>query len=450
MGLILKDLLDVGRKRRASGASLAALKVYRLVLEAAPLDFDLRMEIGDLLGSIATKEVPELIYKAVAEHDIKAGHPLRAMVACKLMTDNPIVVAPLLANLQEKYAYGSSVLGRSIKLAPTDYSVAVRNDIDLDYPIEKNAFVLETVRMAASIDQIQNYPALVPPVPIFSTLDARAFGKFFTHLRLKRFRQGEAVVNQGETGHAVYFIARGEVSVVQKRDEETIPLAKLGPGSLFGEMALLSAEPRSASVICDCDVDVLELNRDDVTAMSQQSPQIAGAMSRFMRERMITNLLNTNQLFKPFNDDVKKQLLSRFKGHEVPAGTIFLEEGDVGRGLYVILQGKAEVIKRQNGEKVHIALLGPGDLVGEMSLLNAAPVSATVCTKSPATLLFLARELFLPLIEAVPKLKAYFQDLSEKRLNDTEAKVTAQVIMETAREDSDEEFQLDDDDIVLI
>ena len=450
MGLILRDLLEVARKRRGAGASLDALKVYRLVMEAAPLDFDLRMEIGDLLSTISTREVPELVYKAVAEHDIKAGNPLRAMVACKLMADNPVVVAPILANLQEKYSAGSAVLGRSVKLAPTDYSVALREDIDLDYPIEKNAFLLETVRMAASIDQIHNYPALVPPLPIFSTLDPMAFGELFTHLRLKRFGTGEVVVKQGETGHAVYFIARGEVRVTQSRDEATIQLAKLGAGSLFGEMALLSAEPRTASVICETDVDVLELNRDDVNAMSQKSPQIAGAMSRFMRERMITNLLNINPLFKPFKDDVKKQLLSKFKGHEVPAGTIFLEEGDEGRGLYVILQGKAEVTRRQKGETIHLALLGPGDLVGEMSLLNATPVSATVCTKTPATLLFLARELFLPLIEAVPALKEYFKGLSEKRYSESEAKVAAQAIIETAHEDSDDEFVLEEDDIVLI
>lgn len=450
MGLILRDLLDVARKKRNVGASLDALKVYRLLLEAAPLDFDLRMEIGDLLSTISTKEVPELVYKAIAEHDIKAGNPLRAMVACKLIEDNPVIVAPILANLQEKYAAGSAVLGRSIKLAPADYSVAVRDDIDLDYPIEKNAFLLQTVRMAASIDQIQNYPALVPPVPIFSTLESMAFGELFTHLRLKRFKTGQAVVKQGETGHAVYFIARGDVVVNQKREGRTFQLAKLGSGSLFGEMALLSAEPRTASVLCETDVDVLELNRDDVNAMIQKSPQIAGAMSRFMRERMITNLLNINPLFKPFKDDVKKQLLSKFKGHEVPAGTIFLEEGDEGRGLYVILQGKAEVTRSQKGETIHIALLGPGDLVGEMSLLNAAPVSATVCTRTPATLLFLARELFLPLVEAVPALKDYFKALSEKRLTEAEAKVAAQAITETAHEDSDDAFVLDEDDIVLI
>ena len=447
MARILQDLLDEARWRRDAGSAVDALKVYRLVLEAAPLDFDLRMEIGDLLATISTREVPELVYKAVAEHDIKAGNPLRAMVALKLISYNPMVAAPLIAALQDKYCAGSKVLGRSVKLAPTDYTAAVREDIDLNYPINKNPFVLQTVRMAASVDVIKNYPALVPPVPMFSTLDPVAFGELFQHLKLRRFKKDDAVVNQGETGHSVYFIARGEVNVVQRRGEERVQLAKLGSGSLFGEMALLSAEPRSASVVCDTDVDVLELNRDDVTAIGNRMPQVAGAMNRFMRERMINNLLATNPLFKPFDDAVKKQLLAKFKGHEVPAGTIFLEEGDSGRGLYVILQGKAEVTKQQKDETVHIALLGPGDIVGEMSLLGDRPVSATVCTKTPATLLFLARELFLPLVEAIPSLKDYFVALYENRHTDTEAKVAAQAIAGDAQDGEEIDFE---DIIVLI
>jgi CRP-like cAMP-binding protein len=448
MAQTLQDLLDEARRRRDRGATLDALKVYRLVLEAAPLDFELRMEIGDLLATISTREVPELVYKAVAEHDIKAGNPLSAMVALKLLSHNPMIAAPLVAALQDKYCVGSKVLGRSVKQAPSDYTLKIRENIDINYPIEKNAFVLQTVRMAASVDVIKNYPSLVPPVPIFSTLDPVAFGELFQHLKLRRFKKGASIVKQGETGHAVYFIARGDVDIRQTRDgEEDVQLATLGPGTLFGEMALLSAEPRSASVVCLTDVDVLELNRDDVTALSNRMPQVAGAMNRFMRERLINNLLTTNPLFKPFDDSVKKQLLAKFKGHEVPAGTIFLEEGDAGRGLYIILQGKAEVTKQQKGETVHIALIGPGDIVGEMSLLGDRPVSATVCTKTPSTLLFLARELFMPLVQAVPALRDYFTALSENRFTDTEAKVAAKAIAEQAQEG--EVLDVDEDMIVL-
>ena len=448
---VLQDLLDTANRLRKQGEPLDALKAYRLVLEAAPLDFDLRLTVADLMASMHHPKAALNIYQAAAAHDIKAGNPLRAMVAIKIMAEGGADTAAIVRTLIEKYAAGSQALGRSIKLAPADYTAKIRDDIDLRYTIEQTQFVAETAMLAADTSAIENYPSLVPPLAIFSTLDTASFAELFSHLKLRRFAENAPIVRQGDPGDALFFIARGEVKVLRENTDGTaVQLARLGGGSLFGEMALLSADPRSASVVADSEVDVLMLTRADVESLSRDIPAIAGAMARFMRDRLITNLLTTNPLFKPFDDNVKKQLLSRFKGHEVPEGTVFLEEGDTGRGLYVILMGKAAVTKSQDGETVHLADIGPGDIVGEMSLLNEAPVSATVCTKTPATLLFLARELFLPLIEAVPALKAYFTELTENRAFDAQAKITARSLVNQAAEDSENEFSIDEDDVVFI
>jgi CRP-like cAMP-binding protein len=452
MMAVLQDLLNTANRLRQQGALLEALKVYRLVLEAAPLDFDLRMTVGDVLLSMDHVKAALTVYKAAAEHDIKAGNPLRAMVAIKVARRNGMDTTPLIETLAAEYAAGSPALGRSVKLAPSDYSAKVRDDIALDYPVDRDPFVAETALLAANTSTIQNYPPLVPPLAIFSTLDKHSFLEVFSRLELRRFRAETPIVRQGEPGDTLFFIARGEVSVIREKDGEApVQLARLGGGSLFGEMALLSDEPRSAGVICDTDVDALMLTRSDVEALSREIPNVSGAMARFMRERLINNLLSTNPLFAPFDETLKKQLLSKFKGHDVPAGTVFLEQGDAGRGLYVILNGHAEITKNQDGETVHLADLGPGDIAGEMSLVNEAPVSATACTKTPSTLLFLARELFLPLIEAVPSLKSYFAELARTRGFDTDIKVAAGALHRPEADESESvDIALDEDDIVFI
>jgi CRP-like cAMP-binding protein len=456
MARILKDLLEEARRVRDGGDAFEALKLYRLVLEAAPLDFDLRLEIADLFAEMGQPKYSAAIYNGVAEHDIKAGSPLSAMVAIKMLQRAGVNISRLVSSLKERYASESPVLGRSIKLAPADYSKPLREGLDFHYEMaDQSAFLLETARMAADTTIIKNYPPLVPPVPIFSTLNGDAFGHLFDRLALRRYRGEEQVITEGDAGEAIYFIARGDVSVVKGlASSASVLLARLGAGSLFGEMALLSDAPRSASVVCDGAVDALELSRDDVQDLAKRSNQVAVAMNRFMSERMILNLFATNPLFKPFGDREKRQLLSRFKGHDVPAGTIFLEEGDMGRGLYVMLQGKAEVTKRKAGKVVKLAEISAGDFVGEMSLVHEVPVSATVRTTTPATLLFLARELFLPLIGAVPELKAYFEDLAIKRAIDTQTRITVEVEappgapVEEADGDADEE--LSEDDVVFI
>ena len=461
----LGDLKRIGDEHLAAKRPIEALKIYRLVLEAAPFDFDLRLDIGDIIRGLGSKEIAAKIYQSVFQHDVRAGSPLRAMAAIKRIEALGGEVRPSVDTLSKTYGAGSLRLGRSVKLAPPDYASPIREDLDLEFQVDRNALVLEIARLAAYLENIENYPPLVPPIQIFSTLDPAGFSELLHRLTLLSFEPGRAIIEQGKPGDAVYFIARGEVEVVRRTDgpdgPETKHLAHLGPGTLVGEMALVSSEDRSASVVAVGAVDVLELKRADVERLAAKVPQVAGAMARFTRERMINNLLSANPLFKPFDEETQRKLLGRFTGHEVPAGTIFLEQGNVGQGLYLVLQGKAEVIKREGGQEVKLADMGPGDMAGEISLLFEEPISATVRTTAPTTLLFLARELFKPLIDAVPELLAHFNRLAEARLQDTENKIAHTLdddLIELLEEDEehvevdldDEDIELDEDGIVFI
>jgi CRP/FNR family transcriptional regulator len=154
-------------------------------------------------------------------------------------------------------------------------------------------------------------------------------------------------------------------------------------------------------------------------------------------------------MFKPFDEASRKQLLARFTGHDVPGGTIFLEQGSAGPGLYVILRGKAEVLRWNGAEYVKLADLGPGDVAGEMSLLHEEKVSATVRSVGNATLLFLARELFMPLVDAVPELLAHFARLAQARRDDTEKKLQPTVSEEESISAGDLIDESDDDKLMI-
>ena len=149
-----------------------------------------------------------------------------------------------------------------------------------------------------------------------------------------------------------------------------------------------------------------------------------------------------------------RELLARFAGHEVPDKTIFIEQGKPGNGLYLLLQGNAEVLTWNGEEYIQVAKLGPGDIAGEISLIHEAPATATVRTLGKTTLLFLARELFKPLVDAVPDLLKHFAKMANQRLADTELKLKADRIARdtghVAIDDGGDENVLSDDDIVLL
>lgn len=82
------------------------------------------------------------------------------------------------------------------------------------------------------------------------------------------------------------------------------------------------------------------------------------------------------------------------------AGTILVDQGDAGREAFVLVEGTATV--KRNGRKVGV--LGPGSSIGELSLLDHGPRTATVTADTPVTLLVLSAREFAGIIEEVPGL----------------------------------------------
>ena len=82
------------------------------------------------------------------------------------------------------------------------------------------------------------------------------------------------------------------------------------------------------------------------------------------------------------------------------AGAVLVDQGDAGREAFVIIEGSATV--KRNGRKVGV--LGPGSSVGEMSLLDHGPRTATVTADTPMTVLVLSAREFGGVIEEVPGL----------------------------------------------
>ncbi|MBN2529626.1 MAG: cyclic nucleotide-binding domain-containing protein [Deltaproteobacteria bacterium] len=454
---LLDMKLEAERRLKAKDVT-GALKIYRLMLEAMPLDFTLRFDIADVFSAIGETRFAIAIYQTIAQFNIRAGAPLTALVAIKILEKYNVPAAPLMELLAQTYCRTSSKLGRGVRPAPPDYSAQVRDDIDLNYAMDDVEVKKGLAQMAAFAGNIQNYPPILPPIAIFSTLESEPFERLMGLMTLKRFKHGDVIVQEGTVGNALFFVARGEVKVVKKvRDgdeEKQVHLARLGAGTIFGEMALISSEPRGASVICEGAVDVFALTRSQVEMISAEIPVVAGAMSRFTRDRLISNLLNTNPLFKPFDDKNRKELLARFVGHEVPAKTIFIEQGKPGNGLYLILQGAAEVLTWNGDEYIRVAQLGPGDIAGEISLIHDEPATATVRTVGKTTLLFLARELFKTLLDAVPELLKHFAKMANQRIADTENKLEedrkSKVSLIGPPVAPIDDVELSDDDIILV
>jgi CRP-like cAMP-binding protein len=98
-------------------------------------------------------------------------------------------------------------------------------------------------------------------------------------------------------------------------------------------------------------------------------------------------------LFGALSDDILDHLCATLKPHRVGAGDTVFREGDPAREMYVLLDGEIEVVKRsRRGRDQRVAILGPNDCFGEMSIIDMQPRSATVRALAPARLLRITTE----------------------------------------------------------
>lgn len=85
-------------------------------------------------------------------------------------------------------------------------------------------------------------------------------------------------------------------------------------------------------------------------------------------------------------------------------GYVMVSEGTAGRGLYVLIHGKAKVSVRAGNKEKVVATLGPLDFFGEMSLIERAPRSSSVIALEDTDCLFLDSDMFLQKMSARPKM----------------------------------------------
>jgi CRP-like cAMP-binding protein len=106
--------------------------------------------------------------------------------------------------------------------------------------------------------------------------------------RLKpvRYRQGEVIIREGQAGHEMYLMESGRVRVVRGQGQDAVVLDEMGAGDLFGEMALLTGKPRSATVVALTDLNLWMIAQSDFDELVTAYPNLALALSRLLSERL--------------------------------------------------------------------------------------------------------------------------------------------------------------------
>lgn len=112
-------------------------------------------------------------------------------------------------------------------------------------------------------------------IPFFSELSDEDLQQIAETVKMEYFPANHVIFNQGDPGDVMYIIKRGEVQVIR---DDTI-LAVLKDNAFFGEMALVSDEPRNAKIITITDIEALTLTKNDFKRLMETNSSIASIVS---------------------------------------------------------------------------------------------------------------------------------------------------------------------------
>ena len=145
----------------------------------------------------------------------------------------------------------------------------------VDGRIVHDNVVRETVTICSFLRKVQ----------LFEGQSAAGLNEIAERMRRERHPAGAKVIRQGEAGDKFYLIRRGRASVTVAEGSGSRPLASLGEGDFFGEAALLTGNPRSATVAADGPLEVFTLAKPDFEAAVRQCPTFEEQLKKVLFAR---------------------------------------------------------------------------------------------------------------------------------------------------------------------
>ncbi|HTM23362.1 MAG TPA: cyclic nucleotide-binding domain-containing protein [Kofleriaceae bacterium] len=280
-----------------------------------------------------------------------------------------------------------------------------------------------------SMKMVRAVAATISTSPLLSELDSDLVRYLIEGGSLVHVPAGRAVFQEGELGDSLFLVLEGTVDV-ERHDPASGAigrLATLRKGAFFGEMALLTDTPRSATVRVTRDATLLEVSREAVRTMIGRDERVLKLLMRFFRARLVGTLMATSPLFTHLGADERRDLVTRFRLRELPSGHPVLAQNTPGDGLYMVLAGELVAVRGDVGpeDEQELGRLHPGDVFGEMSLLEDRPAMATVRTATRSWVLRLPREEFERLARAHPQVRNRLIDIATQRREANRARIAS-------------------------
>jgi cAMP-dependent protein kinase regulator len=406
-----------------AGLSLAdadALKAATAAVAAHPHDLTRRRQLADLCVRLGRRADALAHYQAIAGAFAAQGLLFRAIGVCKTIleldpthTETATTLASLYARHEaERPSLPPAMAGALIGEADVVDADDVVDDVDA---VEADVVDADTLAAVTVLPGGSVTLARPEAVPLFSGLSPARFTELLTALRAWEADAGAVVVAEGEPGDSVFVVASGAVAVERAGSAGPVPMARLGPGTFFGEIALIARRPRAATVTALERTQLLEIDAGTLATLCARDPSVTAVLKAFCDDRLVESTVRTSPLFSALDDVDRRRVIRAMTPENVRDGAVLIEQGAPTPGLQVVLSGAVDVVVGTGIGSVRLKQLQAGDVFGEMGLITGRPASARCVAVGATRLARLAAPAFGELQAALPTLADRLHELSAAR-----------------------------------
>lgn len=246
-------------------------------------------------------------------------------------------------------------------------------------------------------------------------LSPDALGALYAATTVEAHGADTVIVAQGDVGADAFVVLDGRLEVRIDGPRGPVPVAVVGSGELFGELAVLDpSHQRSATVVALTPVVLVRISGETLTATVSTSSAVRAQLEAAAHRMAIARFIKGATLLAELQPETLGRIAADVRERSVVPGEIVIRQGEPGTECFLIRSGELEVVD-ESGTERQLATLKAGALFGEAALLTGAPRNATVRALTGADLLVLGRDDILTAMSAERKVADHLVGMLQAR-----------------------------------
>jgi NTE family protein/lysophospholipid hydrolase len=253
------------------------------------------------------------------------------------------------------------------------------------------------------VEQIQNNV-------LFSNIDASVLPHIATKLQKLSVKKDELIFKQLDETKGLYLVVSGNIEISTQHNNKHYTLSHALNNHVVGEFLLLGDGIRTTSAKALEDSELFYLSIVDFNYLfelfqhqfHQQFETIANRITNRLCWNQISIALRLSPLFLDLSEDIVRTMIKELKTDSVPANTLLYQKGVTSTELCIVVDGRFQVAKMVDGERIMLDVIGRGETIGEIGVLCDTVRMVDIMAVRDSIVARLSRESFEKILLSFP------------------------------------------------